>query len=287
MSRGLVLAVLVVVACSSKREPARDQPPAPKPLTVPKPPAWQPPASLPAGQHLGFVPDGIAARVGHPQGIIAIDLRAFKLDPLLALIPDPFACTRDLLKYMGVVVVAGPPIVVYATQLSEIGTKQCLDEIAPLIGARSGPARDGSYTIGADGEGASLRWDSGVLTAHELGTPAPAPEPADAELLELMNHVPPQAPGFVLVKGDAAHTVKSLVAWFRIDSHALYLSSRVEGTTAGAARGKIRDFIEGFKEGAAKKHIAVDESWFKETDTDRVSTVESRIPLSAIGAGRK
>ena len=234
-------------------------------------------------RHLGFVPDVIAARIGNSVGVAAIDMRAFKGDQLLALIPAPYACARDLVKYLGVAVLAVDDrdrVTMYATQLSETNTKICLEQIAHAAGVSTSKQPDGSF----DFDALRLHWDAGVLSVHELGNELPAPAPPDAELLELMSHVPAQAPLFLLVKRTTTGKPLRLTAWAQVDGGKLIAMATAEGTSPGDAHDWVVDVVQGFKDGAKQQHAAVDDAWFKVTDDGLASTVEARIPLSAISA---
>lgn len=278
MVRLVGVLVVLTVACKSKHEPPKPAPPAPK--------AFVPEPVLTAEQHLGFIPDSIAVRLGKTMGIAAVDMRAFKADQLLALIPEPFACARDLLKYMGVAVVTsedGEHFTLYATQLSEVNTKACLDQIAPALGVSTMQKPDGSYQVGA----ATLHWDNGVLAVHETGTQLPPPAPPDSELLAQLATVPSQAPGFLLIKRTASGPPLRLTVWFVTEADTVGVTARAEGQTAGAAHDWVNGVVGGFKDAAKEEHFAVDDSWFKVSDTGLTSTLDIRLPLNAITAAAR
>jgi hypothetical protein len=267
MVRRLLFAVALTFACSSKREPAQKAPP---PVQQDQPFA---------DGHLNFIPDGIAARVGHHKMLAAIDLRAFKEKPFLRLIPEKLACARDLIQYAGVFVMVadeGSQPVVYATQLSELGTKQCI-EASGVGHARI--AADGTLEVGDAALGASLRWDGGVLTVQALGTPVTPPVPADATLMELVHRVPPQAPAFLV--GHDLGKIETLVVWGQADAQALTITVHAETGSPEDAAAIEHDFIAGVNEAAQQRRYTFDPAWFKTSVTGNLVTVDGRIPLSA------
>jgi hypothetical protein len=277
MFRHLLVAVALMCACSSKHEPPPEQ------KSPPASPASSAPAARPPEVHLGFIPANIGARIGHSKTVMAADMRGFKQNPFLALIPAKLACARDLLQSAGVLVLAGDSSpTLYATGLAEPDTRNCLESIAPALGMTARTAEDGSFELVSGDGGASLRWENDVLVAHDLGTGPAAKSSADDKLVELVGRVPRQAPAF-LVSHDSFE-LHTLVVWAQMDEHELTVTMSGEGTSPESATAGLRTLLGDVKQRAKAHGYAIDPAWFKDSVSGKVATIEGHIPLSAFKA---
>lgn len=53
---------------------------------------------------------------------------------------------------------------------------------------------------------------------------------------------------------------------------------------AGDAHDGTDDVVQGFKDAAKQRHVAVDDTWFKQTDDGLSATLAIRVPIPAITA---
>jgi len=235
---------------------------------------------------LAFVPESIANRLANTNLVFAIDVSHANLEPFLALVPAQFSCARELVKSTGVIVIAeASPFVAYASNLPQDGTRKCLEQLTPLLGATTGSGADGSYEVRMADGGVSLLWQSDVVTIREVGSPPPPSGPASAEIRGLVAQVPANASAFLLSAGFPERKIKNVVLWLRAENEELQVMIRAQGTEAGVVKPWLHATVEGFKKAAIAKNITVDDAWVKETLAEPIGTVEIRVPVSVFRQG--
>lgn len=254
MWRSFFVVVLVLAACSSKK-------------TAPD-------------KHLYFVPDRITQQIGSTKTLAAVDVRALKVDPLLRLIPDEAACVRDLAKMLGVVVIAdGSPFTLYASHLSEIQTKDCLDRTAPLFGGKTSRGADGTYQVAAGDTVLALGWSDGIMTAMPVGAPRSA-GPADQQMVDMAATIPPNVFGFLLMKSAADQRVKNIVVTMSLEGSAFDVVARGEGRTAADAQDFFKQFLAGFKRASLFQQEPFDDAWVTQRLEGTTAILEAKIPVA-------
>lgn len=264
MVRLLALASLLLLACGSR-----------SPAVAPT----SPPLAVSAPASLAFIPATIAERIGDAEMVMAVDLARVDLDHLLADLPEPLACVRDLEASAGLVV-ATSPLAAYAVGLPEGPTLACLESVLPLLGGTiTTTAGDRELTFGD--QRMSLRWDAGILSATRLDRARLPAAPASAQLRALAAHVPPKAQAFILWTHVPERDIRDALAWALLAGDEIHLSARAEGTEPGAAMRWLRGFATGFAKAVSARGNTVDDSWFDYTDAEPLATLEVRLPLAA------
>jgi hypothetical protein len=269
------LLLVVATACSkveSPRQPVGSS--APVQTTAPQAP-----------QDLLFLPSSVTKHLGSTEFVIAIDFTKLDLDRILSQYP-PLACIGDLIKSLGVGAMSGPsPFIAFGTNLTEPAARKCFDQIDRDYGGKTQRTADGSYQIGTGKGALFLSWRDGIAILRENLAPLPPEGPLLPELVALSKLVPRDAVFFFIVAhGWPDKKIKNAVMWVTLTGDAVNVVFRVEGLEPGVVGSWLHELAEGFKEGAAEKHVAFDDKWIKESVNEPVGTIEARFPFAALAA---
>lgn len=268
MWRGLLF--ILVLGCSSKHAP---------------PPSAE--SERGNAHDVLFVPAELVNHLAGEDMILAIDVSHSDMSPLLAQIPPDIACLGDLLKSMGVLVMAArlpsQEFTAFATHLDQQQTRQCFDKITSAAGGKTSTGSDGSYEVpdSAFGFGFAFSWKGQLATARKLGAPLPAPGVPNQKLLALAGKLPVDARVFMIGDGWSERKIASMLMWLKFSDEFVDGTMQVEGTEPSVAQEWVHGFSETFKKGFGPKVPGWSDDWMKESGSGLTATLDVHFPLAA------
>jgi hypothetical protein len=254
---------VLLVACSKSLDST----------TMPPPPAARPRVI----EHVNVIPDALISKLGPAEIVFGLDLAHLNTKPLLARIPEPLACAREVLSTVGTIVIAtGQETVGYVTGAAAPATIACAKALGEAMHVRVTEIANG-FEVAASDPPIDVQWHDDVATITRHDHPLPTGLP-DSAIMSLLAKAPADANGVFADRHDPKHVMKSMAAWLQSRGDAFVATIVVEGYAEGGAHKALSDMISGFNEGAAENHIVLDASWFQVHDQGMSATLVATVP---------
>jgi hypothetical protein len=225
-----------------------------------------------------FVPDPIANQLGGANVIIAINLGEFGLARFEPMIPDMLGCVKELLGKVGIAVIASAETSThgFVSGMPEAATKKCVGALAPLLGVKTEDVK-GAFQLALGDDKYQMVWKDGVVSIKDLANPPKGGAP-DQRMRGLVAQVPKDAVGWIVSGGFPKYKITQSVAWLKSTPQTWHLEVTAESNEPGVAKEWVSGIIKGFREGAARKGVTVEDSWFKVTETGNSAKLVGDIP---------
>lgn len=236
-----------------------------------------------------IVPETVMLGLGDIGFALALDLHSPNLNAVATMIPEPFACARDIARSATLAVItAGLPDTWEARVqgVAETSSRDCLSTIAAGLGISVTAAGEHRTIVNAPAKAFSVMWNHGDIVIAEKDAPVRSGAPPGV-ITDLLASVPHNVQGWLVTSGMPNFKIKSVVAWLEATPTTWKVTTLAESTEIGAARPWIESIVAGFSAAAAANQIAVKPTWFAIASTPTTATLNATIPLAAFvpGAG--